>query len=115
LWLILAGFLFLSLLGHRVLAQDAPGAATPRNSEPSITETETRSVFAKAALFSGPIPHWSAGYLVTKTTESFSAATPNVTVFARDGSKAGEKLHFGFQIHKESSMLPQQSAILAAF
>ncbi len=80
----------LVLFGFAVMAQEPPHAGTLQSSEQTIAKTLNRVVFDKDAFFSGPIPYWSEGYLVTRTTESFSSTTPNVALFGRNGSKSAE-------------------------
>ncbi len=85
-----AASLVLTLLGVAVMAQEPPKAGMPRSSEQTIAETRNRMLFDKDALFSGPVPYWSDGYLIARKTESFSATTPNVALFGRNGSKSLE-------------------------
>ena len=55
-----------------------------------MVETQGHVLFDGDALFNRPIPYWSDGYLIATQTESFSATTPNVTLFGKNGSKSLE-------------------------
>lgn len=78
-----------TLSGCAVVAQE-PGHVETSHAKQTIAETQNRVLFDGDALFNGPVPYWSDGYLVARKTESISAATPNVTLFGRDGSKSLE-------------------------
>lgn len=82
----------LALSAFAVVAQEPPRVATPHSPEQGIGETRNRVIFDGDALFSPSraIPYWSDGYLIARMTESFSATTPNVTLFGRNGSKSAE-------------------------
>lgn len=82
----------LALSGFAVMAQEPRNVGTQHSREQTIAETRNRVVFDSDALFSRsrPISYWSDGYLIATTTESFSATTPNVTLFGRNGSKSAE-------------------------
>jgi hypothetical protein len=86
----LAASLALTLCGFAVFAQEPRNVGTSHNWEQTIAETRNRVPFDGDALFNGPIPYWSDGYLITRKTESFSATTPNVALFGRNGSKSIE-------------------------
>jgi hypothetical protein len=83
-----AACLTLALCGFTVMAQEPGSAGTLQRAEPTIAETQNRVIFDAEALFDHAVPYWSDGYLVASQTESFSAATPNVTLFGRNGSKS---------------------------
>ena len=85
-----AAALMLTLCGFAVMAQEPRNVGTPHSREQIIAETRNRVPFDGGALFNGPIPYWSDGYLISTKTESFSATTPNVTLFGRNGSKSLE-------------------------
>jgi hypothetical protein len=85
-----AASLMLTLCGFAVMAQEPRNVGTPHSWEQTIAETRNRVPFDGDALFNGPIPYWSDGYLIIRKIESFSATMPNVTLFGRNGSKSLE-------------------------
>jgi hypothetical protein len=85
-----AAALTLSLCGFSLMAQERANVETPHGSEQATIETRNRVAFDGDAFLGSPMPYWSDGYLITRKVESFSAATPNVTLFGTNGSKSTE-------------------------
>jgi hypothetical protein len=83
--------LSLGLLAFGLLPVSGFAQVQPASSEQHVSETHDRVIFDRDAFFSGPIPYWSRGYLISRKVESFSAGTPNVTLYSREtGSKSAE-------------------------
>jgi hypothetical protein len=72
------------------LAQVQPNTLTSTNAEQYVSETHDRIVFDRDAIYSGPVPYWSRGYLISIKIESYSSSTANVTLFGRTGTKSAE-------------------------
>ncbi len=72
------------------LAQVRPNTLTSTSTEQYVSETRDRIVFDRDAIYSGPVPYWSQGYLISTKIESYSPNTANVTLFGKTGTKSAE-------------------------
>jgi hypothetical protein len=85
-----ASALALALCGFSAAAQERLTSETPRGADQVMIETRNRVAFDGDAFLSNSMPYWSNGFLIARTVESFSAATPNVRLFGTDGLKSTE-------------------------
>jgi hypothetical protein len=113
----LAALLTLALCGSSVMAQEPQTVERPNSLGQTIAETRNRVPFDSRALFDGPMPYWSGGYLITRKIESFSATTPNVTLFGKNGSKSAEVAFWfpgSLRVVIESAAVSLHGGILAS-